>query len=653
MRRIVGLVVAATCVAAGLGLVSGAPASAELPVVVPIDVGGFPFRALGANAAGDVYYRAEDGDHVRRANGTVVNLGDLPSDLTGEVGFDGRLWLVGDGVLLAIAPDGTRTEIPVDGGEVTPVEVTALRAAPDHHIWFIDSARHAVGRMADDGTGATDFVRPGTSPMGHLAIGPDGRAWVGRGLVVDAIAPDGSATSISVGAPVTGIAATSQAVWVVANNRLLRIDPGNVATLVRSNVGALQEVASAGGYAWFSTPDGFFYDTTFLVISPSGRIATFAEQDEFSNFDPGREPTLQLAVDRGGAFVGVVDHKLVRIPSPAIDRVHTASARIVTVAGTNMIRVTATSRTPGGRPLSETLDVVLLGAMIGDSNVYDVFEQQSTTVGQVKVVNGTGTVDIPVVSSLEVAARPPGLLHMFCCDITVQSHTSSTSALRSLPSKRSGISGGPSDSYYGPVVTSSTSRYMETMSRDAIGHTMDTPGIVYWGSVLAGGAPRATPARSIVASSSWRRYRATLLYQRWLGRRPTSSEQDYWADRLIHDTTSAVDLAMAAKPVARDAGGTTNAQRGAHLAAALHIPASYGKNYAAKLGAGARWTTVVHDAYWSSAALTQRINDMGARSTFTPSLSTLGSRLRASGDEREVEIVVLATLPNQSYGAYS
>lgn len=322
----------------------------------------------------------------------------------------------------------------------------------------------------------------------------------------------------------------------------------------------------------------------------------------------------------------------------------TAKASLVLSKGTNFIHVEVTGRTSGGAPSTGQLNVVTYGySFIPDPITID--QELNTVVGHVTLVNGKGHTDIPITAALIAKARPPAFLHSLCCSITVHRPSGATS-----PSV--GIAGGPGDSYYGPVVESSTTLYLEVMSRLAIGHSLDTSGLLSWGAVLASGAPRGTAARSLVESSSYRRYRATLLYQRWLGRRPTSSEQAYWADRLTRDTTSGIDLAMAAKPAARDAGGTTNAARGAHLAAALHLPASYGTNYTSKLNAGTPWTTVVRDAYWSSAAVTQRINDLGPRTGLTPSLATLGAKLKATGDEREVEISVLATLPNQHYPAY-
>jgi hypothetical protein len=140
----------------------------------------------------------------------------------------------------------------------------------------------------------------------------------------------------------------------------------------------------------------------------------------------------------------------------------------------------------------------------------------------------------------------------------------------------------------------------------------------------------------------------TDAYQRWFRRAPSSSELSYWSERLITTTTSGMDLALAAKPSARDARGTTNAQRAAHLAAALHLPGTSAPAYAARLDSGVGWTTVVRDAYWSASAKTKRLNEMGTRSAFTPSLSLLGAEWQRTGDERSALIAILATLPVDS-----
>jgi hypothetical protein len=178
---------------------------------------------------------------------------------------------------------------------------------------------------------------------------------------------------------------------------------------------------------------------------------------------------------------------------------------------------------------------------------------------------------------------------------------------------------------------------------------MDTAGMTYWAAQLASGrATRVSVTRAVVGSASYRRHRVADTYQRWFRRAPTVSELAYWADRLTTTTTSGMDLALAAKPSARDARGTTNAQRGAHLAAALHLPSTSAAAYAAKLDAGVPWVTVVRDAYWSASAKTKRLNEMGARSAFTPSLSLLGAEWQRTGDERSALIAILATLPVDS-----
>ena len=315
-------------------------------------------------------------------------------------------------------------------------------------------------------------------------------------------------------------------------------------------------------------------------------------------------------------------------------------AKIVASKGTNFLHVDATGKT-GTAPSSGRVDVVLYGNAIIPED-FQIVDEIYTVVAHIELTGGKGSTDVPITSALIRKARPPYLLHTFCCTAAVR-----RPGTGGVSSPYVGVTGLPQESYYGPVIPSSTMLYLDVMSRAAVGHALATAWQVPWAAKLAAGASRAAPTRELVESSSWRRYRATLLYQRWLGRRPTASEQAYWADRLTHDTTSKVDLAMASKPAARDAGGTTNAKRGAHLATALHLPASYGTNYTSKLDGGASWATVVHDAYWSSAAVQQRINDMGPRSSFTPSLSSLGSQLRRSGDERAVEIAVLATLPTQ------
>jgi hypothetical protein len=640
------MVVAAAVLTAGI---AGSAEASPAPTVEVDPSPGLVLEVFGANSRGDVFFNTSSPatpyvgseGRIRRADGAVVELAS-PLGGDGAIASDGALWASIDGSLWRVDPDGTLAEHPVMGtGDTASASIGEVEVGPDGRIWFVDPARAQVGSVAADGSGLVVHPVPGPGGPTQLAPGVDGRMWLTRqGGGISAVASDGTVTSYgSLGRNATGLRATALGLYAATNAALVHIGVDGAQRVVRpSSWTSLADVGTADGWAWFAS------GTEVLAVSPSGRIAPFAIEDGWRL--PDSSGGLSLVPDPAGGFVGAYGARMVRVPSAAVNETFSVAAQVVASRGANVLRVSVRATTPGGAPLGGRLDVVLWGTYAIPEG-YLLVEKRATVVGRVEVVAGRATADIPITPDLVRRARPGGLLHTSCCTITVRRPP--TPAGPGLGSWPGAISGGDPNSYYGPVVPSRTMIWLDAMHRGATGRTMDTGGMTYWAAQLASGrATRISVTEAVVDSAAYRRHRVTDAYQRWFRRAPSSSELSYWSERLITTTTSGMDLALAAKPSARDARGTTNAQRAAHLAAALHLPGTSAPAYAARLDSGVGWTTVVRDAYWSASAKTKRLNEMGTRSAFTPSLSLLGAEWQRTGDERSALIAILATLPVDS-----
>lgn len=631
--------------AALLGVASSAAATPAPTVAVDAEAG-FVTQAFGANAAGDLFYNripsivqaSPTTGAIRHADGSVTVL-DAPLGGDGTVAADGALWMSDEGSLWRVAPDGARTEHPVVTNGTPSTSIGEVELGPDGRIWFIDPARQLVGSIAADGTGVATHPVTGPGQPSQLAPGVDGRMWLTRvGGGVTAVAADGTMTELpGLGRSATGLRATSLGLYAVTNVAVVRIAPDGAQTVIRRGTwSSLRDLGTADGWAWFESSNDV------LAVSPSGRTATFAIEDAFHL--PQSSDLLTLVPRPTGGFIGGYGGTVVEVPSAAVSETFSVSGQFVTQRGANWIRASIRGTTPGGSPLSGPLDVVLYGTFVMPEG-FTLVDQQATVAARVQLVGGRATVDIPITPSLVRRARPGGTLHTSCCSISVR--RPGTPGTPGLASWRGRIGGGPADSYYGPVVPSSTMVWLDAMSRGATGRGMDDAGIVYWAEKMAAGqATRTSVTQGVVGSAAYRGARVDDAYRRWFGRSPTASERSYWAERLrTGTTTSALDLGLAAKPAARDVLGTTNAKRGLHLARALHLGDGSGSSFAAKLDAGTPWATVVRDGYWSSSAKEKRLTEMGPRSAYTPSQATLASQWQRTGDERAALIAILATLP--------
>lgn len=631
-RAVAGAAVAAV-LAAGLGAPAGAeppPPAVALPDTTPNTLAVF-----GENADGAVFYNRSTMDPqgaVRLADGTVVQLTKTLSG-RGDIGPDGRLWLPLGGSLWAFGADGSATEYPITVADVTTTTgLNEVRAGVDGRIWFTDTLRSRVGSIATDGTAATVVPLVGERGLEHLTPGPDGRMWVTRSTgVLYAVTTAGAVTTYpSIGKPVAGLASNPSGIYATVGNTLKRISSAGVAT-----VPSLPVASSVVGAPVAS--DGWVWLDAATVISPSGRISQFAMPVDYDLSNLGGSGLIAypdrvaVAPSAAGGFVGVVGASLVRIPNPDVGVNLAVSTRVSLTKGVNVLHIRATARTPGGAAHSGTFEVRMgWNRYIPDGFLY--YQRASRKIATVTITNGVGTVDVPITPALLAGTPKPYTLdHGNCCTVALRSSTGLTSVA--------------ADTSIADVGPSSTSAWLDRMNARALGRSMDTAGLVYWSGKLASGTPRATVTKSIVDSTAWRRQRVTSAYQRWLNRAPDAAGLEYWQNWLKTHTTSDLDFQLGMSVAGRDAGGTTSAQRGKHLASALRLSSASAESFAQQLAAGSSWSGLVRSAYFGRSAAERRMSDLAPRSSFTPSVAAQVDEFRTTRDERGPLVKALATMP--------
>ena len=639
MRRTSGVlraITVAVVVLAGLAPSAAALGSVPAPAVAvspPVPTGAID--VFGQNASGDVFFNrpgAEPRGAVRHADGSIT---PLTKTLSGRGDMvDGRLWLPinGTGSLWAFGADGSSTEYPITTvSGTTTTGLNEVRGGVDGRVWFIDTQRSRVGSVAPDGTDARTVTITGDRGLEHIARGEDGRMWVSRsGGVLHRVDLDGTTfvTYPSIGKPVAGLAGNPSGLYAVVDNTLLRISAEGVATPISLPVTSTVVGPPVSSNVWIWIGNA-------TVISPTGRISQFSMPVDFTIGDlqggnifayPDR---VAVAPSLAGGFIGVVGQNIVRIddPDPGVNlRVR---ATIVSSRGANILRVVATARTPGGSARSGTFEVRIgWNRYIPDGFTY--VERQTRKVGTVHVQDGVGTVDLPITPAMVAGTPKPYTLdHGNCCSVALRSTEGLTSV--ALP--------------VGSLQPSSTMAWLDRMNRQALGRGMDTAGLTYWAAKLSPGTPRATVTKSIVDSTAWRRQRVTAAYRRWLGRSPDATGLEYRQTWLKSHTTSDLDFQLGTTSAARDAGGTSNAQRAQHLASALRLSSASAASFQQQLDQGANWSTLVRSAYVSRSASERRMTDLAPRSSFTPSLAALVAEFQTSHDERGPLVKALATMP--------
>lgn len=590
---------------------------------------------FGENAAGDIFFN----QHVSGARGAVRHADGSVTPLAktlegrGDMGSDGRLWLPISGSLWAFGADGSSTEYPITTGiGTTTTGLNEVRGGIDGRIWFIDTQRSRVGSISTDGTGATTVTIPGDSTLGgleHIARSDDGRMWVNRSKGTLYAVSDTWAVSTyaSIGKPVYGLAGNPSGLYAVVGNKLLRISAGGSATPVTLPVSSQITGPPVASNVWVWIGNA-------TVISPTGRIVQYSMPVDYVASDLyggifAYPDHVEVAPSLAGGLVGVVGTKLVRIANPDVGVNLKLRSTVVSAKGANVLRVTASARTPGGSPLDGTYEVRLGWSRYIPDGMLPI-ERSSRAIGTVEVRSGTGTVDIPLTpATVRGTPVPDSLDHGNCCSLRLRTEDGVNSVFNAA----------------GGLQPSSTMQWLDRMNGQALGRPMDTAGITYWAAKLASGTPRVTVAQSIVDSTAWRRQRVTSAYQRWLGRKPDATGLEYWQNWLKAHTTSDLDFQIGTTAAARDAAGTSTGERANHLAAALRLSSASADGFRKQLAAGTPWSTLVRSAYFSNSAAQRRMTDLAPRSAYTPSLADQVAEFRSSRDERGPLVKALATMP--------
>ena len=184
-----------------------------------------PDSSLAAGADGAMYFTTTgavgrmttDGQYMlaRTGQGSAGPLAASP---------DGTLWLAAGGGVMALrnsdlvnrsATDVSRLATAARAPVPTP---TAMVRGPDGAVWFAESGRASIGRMAADGT-VTHFALPAEfgDQIGGMTAGPDGGIWftAPKGFRIGRLSPTrGTFTSYRTSwNPYAITAGPSHAIW--------------------------------------------------------------------------------------------------------------------------------------------------------------------------------------------------------------------------------------------------------------------------------------------------------------------------------------------------------------------------------------------------------------------------------------------------------
>ena len=143
-----------------------------------------------------------------------------------------------------------------------------ITTGPDGNLWFTESTGNAIGRIATDGTGVTEFAlpTPARTPLG-ITTGPDGNLWFteSTGNAIGRITTAGTVTEFplpNVGSAPTGITVgPDDNLWFteLLGNRIGRITTaGTISelTLSNANSGPDQLTVGSDSRIWFTERTG-------------------------------------------------------------------------------------------------------------------------------------------------------------------------------------------------------------------------------------------------------------------------------------------------------------------------------------------------------------------------------------------------------------
>ena len=126
---------------------------------------------------------------------------------------------------------------------------------------------------------------------------------------------------------------------------------------------------------------------------------------------------------------------------------------VVSAKGANVLRVTASARTPGGSPLDGTYEVRLGWSRYIPDGMLPI-ERSSRAIGTVEVRSGTGTVDIPLTpATVRGTPVPDSLDHGNCCSLRLRTEDGVNSVFNAA----------------GGLQPSSTMQWLDRMNGQALG----------------------------------------------------------------------------------------------------------------------------------------------------------------------------------------
>jgi hypothetical protein len=675
-RRRAAIGVLAAVAVASLGVPGTARASVPKPLAMVAEgsIGGLTdsvMSVLGEGSTGGTFVIDRYGQ-VAAIHGSHGLSLQRSMARPGEVASDGRLWGAYANELVAVADtiEGGQhiVAVPKPDGGVEPAP-TQLTAGPDGRMWFLDPPNHRVGSIDLDGTGLTTWTSGGTAEPVDLAAGPDGRMWFTRtDRTVAAVATaTGAVTEVTTTyaryeAP---LASFDGVLWSVSNHRLVQLAADGTETATTILADNFQDLQVADGRLWAisyqsSSPGPLLYGVarsgspaqtdSDLIVVPVPVTAQRCLALASSDVGPGVRclgRTVSLAPTRDGtgllgtetAHVWRFDH-----PSTAPRRDVSVVGSLVNHSGYQGVRIEVHAQEPDGSPVTGQATVY---RWFRDENIDagDYVAVKSATVATVTLdATGHGAVEVPIGPSW-FDRKDKGYPYRRHTLLGLTAEVGGTSTARGWSSRVSKI--GQLEMPAAMTIADRIHRLLLQTWKLKMGDPTYDASTIYWAQRLATGTSRTTMARAIVDGPTWRGARVMLAYDDWITRSPDHHGVTYWSAYLQSHTTTQFDITFGSSSRARDAVGTTNELRGAHLSIVLDTNRTY--SYVSQLNHGTTWPNLVRAAYLSDVGVDARalkLKYLYLQAHVIPGVSD--ARIRAElvrrGDERDALILIATTL---------
>ena len=146
--------------------------------------GALPSR-LAAGADGNIWVTVWDGEAIRVAPDGTPTRFSAPASVVGYGGWatgitagpDGQMWMVLEGGVARIAPDGSMAAYPIASSSYFGLS-GAIITGPDGQLWIADERSARIIRLDPDTGHSVPYMLPDptSNPVG-LTAGPDGQVW--------------------------------------------------------------------------------------------------------------------------------------------------------------------------------------------------------------------------------------------------------------------------------------------------------------------------------------------------------------------------------------------------------------------------------------------------------------------------------------------